>query len=56
MKVPKMDKVPAPLANAIKKANSIITEREYFIINYDAYNFIKKKFPLKNSCIIINRP
>ena len=49
-------KTPPILQQAIDRARSLLTECEYFIINYNATHFVKKKLPLKSTSIRIMSP
>jgi hypothetical protein len=49
MKIHSMNKVPPMLEQAIDRAKPMLTECEYFIINYDATHYVKKKLPLKST-------
>ena len=56
MRIQAMAKMPLALIQAVERAKGILTEYEYFIINYDATNFMKKKYPLKSTRILIISP
>ena len=53
IKTQPISKLPPILQNAIDKAKPIVTEVEYFIINYDATNYLKQKEPIKSTSRLI---
>jgi hypothetical protein len=52
MSTSKMPALPPILQKTYDSTKDAITEYEYFIINYDATNFLKNKQPKDTSIII----